>query len=134
MLGSEQENASSDSHNMNGSDWTGMRPHHIDRVHAIVEGRAPPKGAPDVSTSWHRCLNAYGLDPGSGEPPRIVTSGELKDHRDQLAPLVHSAGDELDRLHKIVGQARYIVLLCNREGVAIDYRANAADIPQFRDA
>ena len=117
-----------------GSDRTGRRPHHIDRVHAIVGGLAPPRVAPDVSTSWHRCLNTYGLDPASGEPPRILTSGELKDHRDPLAPLVRSAGDELDRLHKIVGQARYIVLLCNHEGVAIDYRADAADIPQFRDS
>jgi transcriptional regulator of acetoin/glycerol metabolism len=40
--------------------------------------------------------------------------------------------DELDRLYNVVGQARYIVLLCDRDGVAIDSRANAADAQQFR--
>jgi transcriptional regulator of acetoin/glycerol metabolism len=110
----------------------GIRPHHVDRVRAIVEGRASPRAELDVSTSWHRCLNQYGLDPGAGEPAQILTSGELKDHREPLARLIHSAADELNRLHKVVGQTRYVVLLCNREGVAIDYRANAADAGQFK--
>jgi transcriptional regulator of acetoin/glycerol metabolism len=56
----------------------------------------------------------------------------LKDHRTPLAELIRSAADELDRLYNVVGQARYIVLLCDRDGVAIDYRANAADAQQFR--
>jgi AraC-like DNA-binding protein len=77
-------------------------------------------------------MTAYGLDPATSAPPRILTCAELKDHREPLAQLIRSAADELDRLYNVVGQARYIVLLCDREGVAIDYRANASDAQQFR--
>jgi len=85
-----------------------------------------------VSTSWNRCVTEYGLDPAASAPPRILTSAELKDHRKPLAQLIHSAADELDRLYNVIGQARYIVLLCDRDGVAIDCRANATDAQQFR--
>ena len=107
-------------------------PHHADRVQAIVEGRVPTASELGVSTSWNRCVTDYGLDPATGAPPRILTSAELKDHRTPLAELIRSAADELDRLYNVVGQARYIVLLCDLNGVAIDCRANATDAQQFR--
>jgi transcriptional regulator of acetoin/glycerol metabolism len=84
-----------------------------------------------VSLSWHRCLRQYGLDPAASEPAQILTGGELKAHREPLDRLIHVAADELDRLHKLVAHARYVVLLCNAEGVAVDCRANAPDADQF---
>src|SRR5215471_15338380 len=117
---------------MNRSDRKWDQPRHADRVQAIVAGRAPAMSEMGVSMSWNRCVTTYRLDPASVAPPRILTCAELKDHRTPLAELIRSAADELDRLYNVVGQARYIVLLCNRDGVAIDYRANAADAQQFR--
>jgi transcriptional regulator of acetoin/glycerol metabolism len=117
---------------MKRSRWIWDQPHHADRVQAIVEGRAPATSELGVSTSWNRCVSEYGLDPAAGAPPRILTCAELKDHRKPLDQLIRTAADELDRLYNVVGQARYIVLLCDRDGVAIDYRANAADAQQFR--
>ena len=111
---------------------TALCPRHIDRVHAIVDGRASPQVELDVSASWQRCLTRYGLDPGAGQPAQILTSAELKDQREPLGRLIHCAAEELDRLYSVVCQAKYIVLLCNREGVAIDYRANPADAPEFK--
>jgi transcriptional regulator of acetoin/glycerol metabolism len=117
---------------MNRSDRIWDQHRHADRVPANVEGRAPAMRELGVSTSWNRCVTAYGLDPAASAPPRILTRAELKDHREPLAQLIRSAADELDRLYNVVGQARYVVLLCDRDGVAIDYRANAADAPHFR--
>jgi transcriptional regulator of acetoin/glycerol metabolism len=85
-----------------------------------------------LSASWQRCLTRYGLDPGAEQPAQTLTSRELKDRREPLDRLIHCAAEELDRLHKIVGQARYVVLLCNRDGVAIDYRATPADASEFK--
>ena len=85
-----------------------------------------------MSSSWNRCAIEHGLDPEAKEPPRILTSRELKDHREPLDQLIANAGAELDRLHAVVGQARYIVLLCDAHGVAVDYRVSAADADLFR--
>jgi transcriptional regulator of acetoin/glycerol metabolism len=56
----------------------------------------------------------------------------LKDHREPLDRLIATAGPELDRLHAVVGQVRYVVLLCDARGVAIDCRVSAADADLFR--
>jgi transcriptional regulator of acetoin/glycerol metabolism len=106
--------------------------HHADRVQAIVEGRSPATSGLDVSSSWNRCASEHGLDPEAKEAPRILTSRELKDHREPLDRLIATAGPELDRLHAVVGQARYVVLLCDARGVAVDFRAGSADADQFR--
>jgi AraC-like DNA-binding protein len=106
--------------------------HHIDHVQAVVEGRASATSELDMSSSWNRCAIEHGLDPEAKEPPRILTSRELKDHREPLDQLIANAGAELDRLHAVVGQARYVVLLCDAHGVAVDYRVSAADADLFR--
>jgi transcriptional regulator of acetoin/glycerol metabolism len=105
--------------------------HHVDRVQAVVDG-ATATSELDVSSSWDRCVTEHGLDPEAKEPPRILTSRELKDHRQPLDQLIAIAAAELDRLHAVVGQARYIVLLCDARGVAVDYRVNAAYADLFR--
>jgi transcriptional regulator of acetoin/glycerol metabolism len=107
-------------------------PHHADRVQAIVKGRVPLEGAfLDVSTSWDRCLLRHRIDPAANALARVLTSTELKHHREPLERLIRVAGDELDRLHGVVGQGRYIVLLCDEKGVVVDYRVNAADADEF---
>ena len=111
---------------MNRSDRKWDQPRHADRVQAIVAGRAPAMSEMGVSMSWNRCVTTYRLDPAASAPPRILTCAELKDHRKPLDQLIRSAADELDRLYNVVGQARYIVLLCDRDGV------NASDAQQFR--
>jgi transcriptional regulator of acetoin/glycerol metabolism len=110
--------------------WTD--PLHADRVQAIVEGRAPATNELGVSTSWHRCVTEYRLDPAACAPARVLTGAELKHHQEPLAQLIQSAADELDRLYNIVRQARYVVLFCDRNGVVIDYRADAADAQEFK--
>jgi AraC-like DNA-binding protein len=104
---------------------------HLDRVYAVADGHAVLAPDDEVSRSWQRCLNGYGVDPASPEAPRILTGAELKEFREPLAKLVIAAQDELDRLYKIVGQARYAILLCDSKGVAIDHRGNPADADQF---
>jgi AraC-like DNA-binding protein len=104
---------------------------HLDRIYAIAEGRVILTPDDPVARSWQRCVNGYGLDPASPEAPRILTSIELKAFREPLARLVVSAQDELDRLYKVVGQARYVILLCDSKGVAIDHRGSPTDVDQF---
>ena len=105
---------------------------HIDRVCATAEGQESPSADDEVSISWQRCVNTYGVDPASSEPPRILTRGELKDFREPLEKLVADAQDELDRLYNVVRRARYVILLCDSSGVVIDHRGNPAEAEQFQ--
>jgi transcriptional regulator of acetoin/glycerol metabolism len=106
---------------------------HADRVCAIAEGDGTAMAAEDdIATSWQRCAKTYGIDPVSREAPRILTRGELRDVREPLDRLIADAQKELDHLYKIVGRAKYVVLLCDNKGVAVDHRGNQADAPQFK--
>jgi AraC-like DNA-binding protein len=98
---------------------------HLDQVFA---GAAHDAGI--VRASWKRSAN-YGVDPASDVQPRILTPQELKDHRQPLELLVAAAQDELDRLFPIVRELDYIVLLCDKHGVVVDYRCDNKDAAHF---
>jgi AraC-like DNA-binding protein len=104
---------------------------HLDRVYAIAQGEAG-EADDEILRSWHRCVNEYRVDPASREPPRILTSTELEHLQEPLARLTAAAQDELDRLYAIVEQARYAILLCNNQGVAIDCRGSQSDLEQLK--
>jgi transcriptional regulator of acetoin/glycerol metabolism len=106
--------------------------HHADRVQAIVAGQAPMEDAADVWTSWNRCLSQHRIDPASKGLAHVLTSAELKDHREPIERMIQAAADELDRLHSIVKEGHYVVLLCDWSGVAVDDRVNAADSDDFK--
>jgi hypothetical protein len=55
---------------------------HAEHVYSVAEGAAPPAGIEELSTSWQRSANKYGVDPVDRKAPRILTPGELKDFRD----------------------------------------------------
>jgi AraC-like DNA-binding protein len=61
-----------------------------------------------------------------------LTSGELKGLREPLESLIIDARHELDQLYRIVRGARYTVLFCNDQGVAVDNRGNPAEADQFK--
>ena len=62
----------------------------------------------------------------------MLTRNELQDFQEPLSRLIFDAREELDRLYSVVRQARYVVLLCDHKGVAIDHRGCAEDAEQFK--
>jgi transcriptional regulator of acetoin/glycerol metabolism/DNA-binding CsgD family transcriptional regulator len=111
---------------------TASHPSDPDRVHAVATNRQAISGIEEVSTSWRRCLGEYGVDPGSGEPPRILTDHELKEISGSVEELVAAARDENDRLHAIVGKVGYGVFLASSDGVVVDYRGDPARADEFK--
>jgi AraC-like DNA-binding protein len=104
---------------------------HAEHVYSVAEGAAPPPGVEELSTSWERSANKYGVDPVGSKAPRILTSGELKDFREALDKLIFSAQDEIDQLYKVVREAGYTVLFCDSSGVAIEHRGEDAQASRF---
>ena len=109
-----------------------MPARHTEQVYLVAQGQAPELGIDEVATSWQRSANKHGINPDSTEAPRILTSGELKELREPLDSLVHSAQEEINRLYKVVREAGYTLLLCDTAGTAVEHRGEDADASQFK--
>jgi len=109
-----------------------VQAHDIDRVLAVVEGLTRPPPDSVVWKSWIRSANAHRVDPGSRESPRILTTSELRVSREVSSQLVEAARGELDHLYKLVRPARYVILLCNKDGLVIEHRGEESEAAQLR--
>jgi AraC-like DNA-binding protein len=105
---------------------------HADHVYLVAQGGVPGRGIEEVSTSWQRCVNQYGVNPIDDKAPNILTSHELKGARQPLEELVVCAQGEIDRLYKMVRQAGYTLLLCDAAGVAVEHRGDDALASQLK--
>jgi AraC-like DNA-binding protein len=103
---------------------------HLDRVYAAVEDHGS-RAVGAISDSWRRSAAEFGVDPRSDEPPRILTTGELRDYREKVETIIGAAREELDHLYRIVSRLRYVVLLTNDRGVVIEHRGNPAEAAEF---
>lgn len=87
----------------------------------------------EVSDSWRRCLLDYHVDPRSRSAPNVVTPGELRISKEPTADVIAQAREEIDRLYAIVRQQGYVVLLCNKDGVAVHHRGDESRAQDFKD-
>jgi transcriptional regulator of acetoin/glycerol metabolism len=65
-------------------------------------------------------------------PPRFSCGREGRFSREPLENIVVQAQEEIDRLYAVLRQRGYVVLLCNREGVAIHHRGDEARAGGFK--
>ena len=104
---------------------------HAEHVYSVAEGATALPGIEEISSSWQRSANEHGVDPLDGTAPRILTPGELKNLREPLDKLISSAEEEIDQLYKVVREAGYTVLFCDRSGVAVEHRGEEAEASRF---
>jgi AraC-like DNA-binding protein len=98
---------------------------HLDLVQAVIEGNGTcADGA--IADSWKRSAIDFGVDPASNDSPRILTSAELKEHRERAEGITFTAREELDQLFRIAGPAGYVVLMSNEQGIVVDHRVEEA--------
>jgi AraC-like DNA-binding protein len=74
----------------------------------------------------------YHVDPRSRAAPNVVTAGELRVSKEPTADVIAHAGEEIDRLYAIVRQQGYVVLLCNKDGVAVHHRGDESRAEDFK--
>ena len=106
---------------------------HVDCIDLVVRKGTLVPGVEEVATSWRRCLTAHHLDPETQTVPHIITEKEIKDSREPLRNVILHAQEELDRLYAIVGPQQYVVLLCDRDGVAIHHRGDESVADAYKD-
>lgn len=89
---------------------------------------------PQIVRSWERCLSKHKLDPGAVEKPILLTEKSLRDFRDPLEDFLFFAQSGMQKLYKMLSCVGYVLLLCDTNGVAVDYLGNPKDEREHRDA
>ena len=109
---------------------------HVGKVLEVVERKTqlgPDASAQRLMRSWQRSLNTHQVDPARINTPRIVTSQELREHRERLDAFMRISREGIDRLHAQVLPANYCVLMTDGAGVTLDYRTVPSLEREFRD-
>jgi transcriptional regulator of acetoin/glycerol metabolism len=108
------------------------RSRHADLVEWAVAAESSVQADSEIVLSWRRSSGDYHVDPRSGATPHIITQTELALFKEPVSDVLLHAREEIDRLYAIVRQEDYVVLLCNREGIAIQHRGDEAKAEQFK--
>lgn len=109
---------------------------HVEHVIDVVERHAPigsSRGANRLERSWERSLNNHQIDPSQTNTPRIVTTRELREHRERLDAFMRIAREGVDRLHAQLVPSNYCVLMTDAAGVTVDFRTVPSLDREFKD-
>lgn len=87
-----------------------------------------------VVQSWRRCLEDYHLDPAVNCEAVILPDGRLKEHRQQAEELICIARTGLERLYGHISGQNYVLLLTNRQGIAVEYFGDQRQARELRKA
>ncbi len=105
---------------------------HAHLVESTVAAKSPDQTGSEIVLSWRRCIGDYHVDHGSTTTPHIITQSELAHFKEPVSDVLRHAREEIDRLYAIVRQEDYVVLLCNRDGIAIQHRGDETKAEQFK--
>ena len=87
-----------------------------------------------VVQSWRRCLDEYHLNPAVNCEAFILPEGRLKEHRQQAEELVSIARSGLEELYGHIAGQNYVLLLTNRQGIAVEYFGDPRQGQELRKA
>ncbi|MBO9681000.1 MAG: sigma-54-dependent Fis family transcriptional regulator [Acidovorax sp.] len=85
---------------------------------------AVPADVALIERSRQRSFELHRLDPGRSEPPRVLTTTALKDHREPMERFMRIARGGMETLFTQIRDAGYVVLLTDTHGVAVDFIGN----------
>jgi transcriptional regulator of acetoin/glycerol metabolism/AraC-like DNA-binding protein len=105
---------------------------HDERIELVADGASEILQPEPIDDSWRRCLRDFRVDPKSSSVPHLLTERELRISREPLHSFLVQAQEEIDRLYAIVRPQSYVVLLCNRDGVAIHHRGDESKEHEFK--
>src|SRR5215472_1937375 len=115
-----------------GIDKTAKKLAHRDRVELNVNSESLLSEPEEIFGSWRRCLLDFRVDARNFAAPHIITQNELKVFREPLENILNQAQEEIDRLYTVLRKHDYVVLLCDRQGVAIHHRGDEANAGEFK--
>ncbi|KLN60379.1 Fis family transcriptional regulator [Kiloniella spongiae] len=109
----------------------GSTSNHAAHVENTLEANGAAQTA--VAASWRRSKLLHHLSPDYTRPPERISEHELKQAREKLGSLIHTAETSLDRLYLAVGNAGCCVVLADASGIAVDRRGAVSDDKTYDD-
>lgn len=98
---------------------------HVARVRNAVESHEAAHSA--IVASWRRCTHAYGLDPETAGPQRLLEGRELRDSRERSEFLLGIARPGMERLNALAGGSGCCVMLAGVDGVPVEWYGSGAE-------
>ncbi|MEL6345215.1 MAG: sigma-54-dependent Fis family transcriptional regulator, partial [Myxococcota bacterium] len=106
---------------------------HIGEIESALSGVGSARDA-FVVESWQRCVHEHGLDPAHPSPPVIIPDRKFRQHREQSERLIRIARSGMQELFRKVAGQNYVLLLCDRAGVTVDFFGDLTREAQLRRA
>lgn len=100
------------------SGLTSLHPHHT------------PALDPGIARSWQRCMEQQ-LDPQRPSRDRVLESGQLRERREILQPLLNLSESVISHLQKQLTLPGQAILLTDAQGVILDCRTAEAERAAF---
>lgn len=110
---------------------------HVDRILTRVTGNRENHHSQveaPIATSWERSLQHYGIDPSKASPVQVLTAAELREYTQPIERFLRIAKSGVQRLHRQVCDLGYATLLCDGNGVTVDWRGDERHTREWRDA
>ena len=108
---------------------------HAEVVQRLVrKSEIEPGQVSRLVRSWRRSLDSYGLDPARSSQPRIVTIPELRELRTPMERFLMLTKGALQKLYERIGEAGYVILLTDPQGVTVEYLGNDRDAEELKRA
>src|SRR5882762_3552711 len=82
-----------------------LKASHIEQVIAVAsdsESHETSDKSDIIHRSWARCVKQHGLDPTEARPARIIESGRLREHQEQIESFLRVARAGMEQLFKRV--------------------------------
>ncbi|MFN4143275.1 sigma-54-dependent Fis family transcriptional regulator [Aestuariivirga sp.] len=109
------------------------RAEHIEELVRVAEGRDTARDEL-ILRSWRRCIDGHKLDPTVLRPAVIVEDRRLREHREVIEDLLHTARFGVEALYRQVAGLGYVLLLTDHEGITVDYIGDEATTDYLREA
>ena len=100
---------------------------HVRALELALERRIALDGPAEeggLAASWERCFTQHRLHPERVARPLVLSPAEIQDHSEPLADMLALSKGEVQRLHELLAQQDYVVMLTDAQGVVLSFRSN----------
>lgn len=110
---------------------------HVERIVSVTQkDQQQNTDSPDanIASSWSRCLEQYGIDPGQCHQTVVADHNLLLESREKLSEMRDIARLEMSNLYQQIAGSGYAIILTDSEGMIVDNVTDPVRVKEFTRA